>query len=124
MVSTYLELSTVCNDLDVLLFRNGCSKCMCNASAILNVSSSLCCDKMEKLLMLTDVGASTEKSGCVGIVLSPIHTSVCFLILLCSVLLMEPIVVEDKPACRKLLLNRQREVDPMYDNSHLSHMYL
>ena len=71
---------------------------MCNASASLNVFSWLCCERMEKLLMLTEVGAWIVKSGCVNSVLDPMHVSVCFLILLCSLLLMGPIVADDKPA--------------------------
>ena len=76
---------------------------MCSASASLSVFSWLCCERMEKLLMLTEVGAWIVKSGCVKSVLDPMHVSLCFLILLCSL---------------------QRDVDPMYDNSHLSHTYL
>ena len=71
---------------------------MCNASASLNVCSWLCCERMEKLLMLTEVGAWVVNSSCVNSVLDPLHVSVCFLILLCSLLLMGPIVVDDKPA--------------------------
>ena len=124
MVCTYFELSTVCKALDVLLFNDGWSKWIWRASAILNAFSVLYCDNTEKLLMFTEVGASMKKSGCVGMEFGPEHESVCFLILLCSTLVMEPNVVEDKPACRKLRVNRQRVVEPMYDNSHLPHTYL
>ena len=71
---------------------------MCSASDIRRAFSLLCCDNIEKLLMLTEVGASMVKSGCVGIELGPMQRSVCFLILLCSTRLMEPSVVDDKPA--------------------------
>ena len=74
--------------------------------------------------MLTEVGASMGKTGCDGIELGPMHESVCFLILLCSALPIDPNVVEDKPACRKLRVSKQQEVDPTYDNSHLPHTYL
>lgn len=121
---TYLELSTIYNALDVLLLNDGCSKWMCNASASLKVFSWLCCERIEKLLRLTEVGVWIVKSGCVRSALDPMHVSVCFRILLCSLLLMGPIVVDDKPAWHKLRLIRQRAVDPMYDNSHLSHTYL
>ena len=114
----------MCKALDVLLFKDGWSKWIWRASAILNAFSVLYCDNTEKLLMFTEVGASMEKSGCVKMEFGPEHKSVWFLILLCSALPMEPNVVEDKPACRKLRVNRQRVVEPMYDNSHLSHTYL
>ena len=39
--------------------------------------------------MLTEVGVSMVKSGCVEIEFGPMQESVCFLILLCSGLLME-----------------------------------
>lgn len=74
--------------------------------------------------MLTDVGEAIVKSGCDGIEFNPMQVSVCFLILLCSLEPMEPSVVEERPACSKLRVNRQRDVDPMYDNSHLPHTYL
>ena len=74
--------------------------------------------------MLTEVGASMEKSGCDGIELGLMHELVCFLILLCSALPIDPNVVEDKPVCCKLRVSRQREVDPTYDNLHLPHTYL
>ena len=48
--------------------------------------------------MLTEVDVSIVKSGCVEIELGPMQESVCFLILLCSGLLMERNVVGDKPA--------------------------
>ena len=67
MLCTYLELSTVFNALDVLLFKEGCSKWIWSDSAILSAFSLLCYDNTEKLLMLTEVGASMEKSGCDGI---------------------------------------------------------
>ena len=121
---TYLELSTVCNAFEVLLLKKGWSKWICNASASLNVGSWLCWESIEKLLRFTDVGDCMLKSGCVWIVLCPMHESVCFLILLCSTPPIEPIVVDDSPAWRKLRVIRQRDVDPMYDNSHLSHTYL
>ena len=52
----YFELSTVYNALDVLLFNGGCSKWICNASAVVKEFLSLCCDKTEKLLKFTEVG--------------------------------------------------------------------
>ena len=120
----YLELSTVYNAFDVLLFNGGCSKWICNASAVVRAFSSLCCDKTEKLLKFTEVGEIIVKSGCVRSVFCPTHESVWFLILLCSTALMETIVVGDKPAWHKLRDIKQRDVDPTYDNSHLSHTYL
>ena len=66
----------MCNALDVLLFRDGWSKCICRASDILSAFSVLYCDNTEKLLMFTEVGASMEKSGCVGIDFGPEHKSV------------------------------------------------
>ena len=84
----------------------------------------LCCDSTEKLLMLTEVGVTMAKVGCEGMVLCPRQVSVWFLMLLCSLVLMEPNVVADKPACSKLRVNRQRVVEPMYDSSHLLHTYL
>ena len=48
--------------------------------------------------MLTEVDVSMVKSGCVEIEFGPVQESVCFLILLCSGLLMERNVVGDKPA--------------------------
>ena len=76
MVCTYLELSTVCKALDILLFNDGWSKWIWRASAILNAFSVLYCDNTEKLLMFTEVGASMEKFGCVGMEFGPIHESV------------------------------------------------
>ena len=58
----------------------------------------MCWDNIEKLLMLTEVGASMVKLGCEEIDPGPVHASVCFLILLCSTRLMEHNVVDDKPA--------------------------
>ena len=55
---TLLELSTLCNALEVLLLRDGWSKWICNASNVLSASSVLCCDSTEKLLMLTEVGVA------------------------------------------------------------------
>ena len=110
--------------MEVLLFKSGSWKWICSASEILNEVTLLSCDKIEKLLKLTDVGAVMANSGWLGIALIPTHTSVCFLILLCSILLMEFMVVADKPAWHRLLDIRQRVVDPMYDNWHLSHTYL
>ena len=121
---TYLELSTVCKALDVLLFKKGWLKWIWRASEILRAFSLLCWDNIEKLLMLTEVDVSMVKSGCVEIESGPMHESVCFLILLCSGLPMEHNVVGDKPAWHKLLENRQRDVEPMYDNSYLPHTYL
>ena len=71
---------------------------MCSASDILSSFSLLCWDNIKNLLMLTEVGASMVKSGCVGMELGPVQRSVCFLILLCSTRLMEHNVVDDKPA--------------------------
>ena len=124
LVCTSLELSTVCNALEVLLLRDGWSKWICNASNVLSASSVLCCDSTEKLLMLTEVGVTMAKVGCEGMELCPWQVSVWFLMLLCSLVLMEPNVVADKPACSKLRVNRQWVFEPMYNNSHLSHTYL
>ena len=77
MVCTYLELSTVCKALDVLLFNDGWSKWIWRASAILNAFSLLYFDNIEKLLIPTEAGKSMEKSGCVGMVFGPKHKSMC-----------------------------------------------
>ena len=63
----------MCKALDVLLFKDGWSKWIWRASAILNVFSVLYCDNTEKLLMFTEVGVSMEKSGCVKMEFGPEH---------------------------------------------------
>ena len=68
-------------------------------------------ENIEKLLMSTKVGASMEKLCCAGMEFGPKNKSVCFLILLCSVLLTEPNVVENNPAWCKLRVNRQHVVE-------------
>ena len=71
--------------------------------------------------MLTEEGETMVKLGCAGMELSPMQVSVYIIILLYSCVLMEPIVVADKPACNRLLVNRQQEVEPIYENSLLLH---